>query len=44
MEQLSFNNFEAREIYSNPDAMKSLEHRLLGWDKDDEVAVDDNAK
>ena len=44
MEQLSFNNFEVREIYSNPDAMKSLEHRLLGWDKDDEVVVDDNAK
>lgn len=38
--QTSFNNFESRDIYNNPDEMKSLEHRLLGWDKDDEVAVD----
>lgn len=39
----SFNNFESRDIYNNPDEMKSLEHGLLGWDKDEseeEVAID----
>jgi plasmid replication initiation protein len=29
-----FNNFEPREMYSNEDQMKLLEHKLLGWDKD----------
>jgi plasmid replication initiation protein len=38
--QIGFNNFEARDIYSNEEQMKSLEHKLLGWDIDDEVAVD----
>lgn len=28
---LRFNNFEAREYYNNPDQMKSLEEKLLGW-------------
>jgi plasmid replication initiation protein len=43
-EQLSFNNFESRDIYNNPQQMKSLEEKLLGWDKDDEVAIDVESK
>jgi plasmid replication initiation protein len=38
-----FNNFEPRQEYSNESYMKSLEHGLLGWDKDEskqEVAID----
>lgn len=41
-QQKEFSNFDAREIYSNPDAMKSLEERLLGWDKDEEIAIDED--
>lgn len=41
----SFNNFESRDIYNNPQQMKLLEEKLLGWDKDDEeVAIDVEAK
>jgi plasmid replication initiation protein len=39
----SFNNFEAREMYSDKEQMKSVENKLLGWDKDDEIAVDDES-
>jgi plasmid replication initiation protein len=36
----SFNNFEARPESTNEEYMKSLEHKLLGWDNDDkEVAI-----
>jgi plasmid replication initiation protein len=31
----NFNNFDARDIYSNPHQMKLLEHKLLGWDNED---------
>lgn len=33
--QLKFNNFEPRQY-----DYKALEYKLLGWDKDDEVAID----
>lgn len=42
--KVSFNNFEARDMYSNEEKMKSLEEKLLGWDKDDEVAIDVESK
>jgi plasmid replication initiation protein len=42
--KVSFNNFEAREMYSDKEQMKSLEEKLLGWDKDDEVAIDVESK
>ena len=32
--QLNFKNFEEREMYSDEDKMKSLENKLLGWDKE----------
>ena len=32
--QLNFNNFETREMYSDEAKMKSLEYKLLGWDKE----------
>ena len=28
-----FNNFKAREMYSNPDVIKNLENKLLGWEE-----------
>lgn len=31
---LRFNNFEAREYYSNNEAMTDLEKKLLGWDNE----------
>jgi plasmid replication initiation protein len=41
----NFNNFDARDIYSDPKKMKSLEHKLLGWDNDkQEVAIDVEVK
>lgn len=36
-----FNNFEARDMYSDKEQMKSVEHKLLGWDKNEELAIDD---
>lgn len=30
--ELKFNNFEAREMYSDEEKMKDLEMKLLGWD------------
>lgn len=41
--QTKFNNFEAREEYSNEEYMESVEHRLLGWDKEEEIAVDEES-
>lgn len=43
--QTGFNNFEAREMYSDEEKMKSLENRLLGWDDGyEEVAIEDVTK
>lgn len=38
----TFNNFDERDMYKNPEEMKSVEHKLLGWDKDksEEIVVD----
>ena len=33
--KLNFNNFETREMYSDEAKMKSLEYKLLGWDKEE---------
>lgn len=35
-----FNNFEPRPESVDEAYLKSVEYRLLGWDKDDEVAID----
>jgi plasmid replication initiation protein len=35
-----FNNFESRPEATDEKHMESIEHRLLGWDKDEEVAID----
>lgn len=32
---LKFNNFKARDYYSNDEAMNNLEKRLLGWDSNE---------
>lgn len=40
----TFNNFEPRNIYNDSEKMKLLEERLLGWDKDEEVAIEDVTK
>ena len=32
----TFNNFEPRNYYNDTEAMKELEYKLLGWDKDND--------
>lgn len=39
--QTKFNNFEGRPEAKDEKHMKSVEHKLLGWDKsEEEVAID----
>jgi plasmid replication initiation protein len=46
--QKGFNNFDARPEATDEEYMKSIEHRLLGWDKeedyDKEIAIDVEVK